>query len=99
MESSTKSVQTDLNCKTKKSSKYFFNILNTMGSSTIMKVVHFEYELCHQNKSVSICLAIFCRAFHTASFKKIQDFLIYLRRDMCEIKKCCKHFDTPCIIF
>ena len=41
-----------------------------MGSSTIMKVVHFEYELCHQNKSVSICSDIFCRVFQTISFKK-----------------------------
>jgi len=47
---------------------------NTMGSSIIMNVIHFEYELCHQNKSVSICSDIFCRAFHTASFKKNSRF-------------------------
>ena len=64
MESSTKSVQADLNCKTKKASKYFFIILNII----IVKVVHFEYELCHQNKSASVYSGIFCRAFHAASF-------------------------------
>ena len=71
MESSTKSVQADLNCKTKKrASKYFFIILNII----IVKVVHFEYELCHQNKSASVYSDIFCRAFHAASLKKIQNF-------------------------
>ena len=75
MESSTKSVQADLNCKTKKASKYFFIILNTMGSSTIMKVVHFEYELCHQNKSASVYSdIIFVELFTPHLFKKIQDF-------------------------
>jgi hypothetical protein len=59
MENSTKFVQTNLNCK-KKSSKYFFIIiLNTMGNSTIIKVVHFQYELGHQNKSASIYSDIF----------------------------------------
>ena len=56
-------------CKIKKVFEIFFIILNI----TIMKVVHFEYELGHQNKSVSICSDIFCRAFHAASLKKIQD--------------------------
>jgi hypothetical protein len=82
----------------KKVFEIFFIILNMMGSSTIMKVVPFANEVGHQNKSVSIGSDIFCRAFHGASLKRIQDFTIYLCRDMCEIKKCCKHFDTPCII-
>jgi hypothetical protein len=34
----------------KKIFEIFFMILNTMESSTIMKVVHSEYERGHQNK-------------------------------------------------
>ncbi len=41
-----------------------------------MKVIHFEYELGHQNKSAGICSDIFCRAIHAASLKEIQDFII-----------------------
>jgi hypothetical protein len=98
MESSTKSVQIYLICKTKKSSKYFIIILNTMGSNNIMKIVHFEYELGHQNKSTSVCQTFFVDLFTPYLIEKIQDFIIYVRRDTCEIKKICKHFDTPCII-
>jgi hypothetical protein len=35
-------------------SKTFFIILNTMGSGTFMKVVHFENEVGHWNKSENI---------------------------------------------
>jgi hypothetical protein len=51
-------------------------ILNTMGSSTIINIVHFKYEPGHQNKLVSICSDIFLELFTPHLFKKIQDFII-----------------------
>ncbi len=77
--------------------KMFFIILNTMGSGTIMKVVHFENEVGHRYKSVSICSDISCRGFHGASFKKIEDFIIYLCRDMREIKRRHNYFNIRCM--
>ncbi len=48
-----------------------------------MKLVHFEYELGHQNKSARICSDIFCRAFHTASYKKNSRFLSFIYDEIC----------------
>jgi hypothetical protein len=78
--------------------KMFFIVLNTMGSGTIMKVVHFVNEVGHRYKSVSMCSDISCRGFHGASFKKIEDFIIYVCRDMREIKTCRNYFNMRCII-
>ena len=57
----------------------FFIILNI----TIMKVVNFEYELGHQNKSASVYSDIFCRAFHVASLKKNSRFLSFIYAEIC----------------
>ena len=58
--------------KNKKVFEIFFIMLNIIA----MKVVHFKYELGHQNKSASICSDIFCSVFHAASLKKGHDFII-----------------------
>ena len=84
MESSTKSVQADLNCKTKKASKYFFYYTqyhHREGCS------FWVWTMLSEQVSKYLFRHFFVELFTQHLFKKIQDFIIYLYRDMCEIKK------------
>jgi len=50
-------------------------------------VVHFDYRKNYYSKSIGKLLGNFCRAFHGTSFKKkIQNFIIFLSWDICEIQ-------------
>ena len=70
-------------CKTTEFFKHFF----TVGNSVIIQLPHFQHRKIQQNKLLEVSLDNFCRAFHSASFKRKIQILSFSHVNIYEKQK------------